>query len=36
MDYLNAMASFVDKNTLICSKDPNVIREFVKSQEMPK
>lgn len=36
MEYLNAMASFLDKDTLICSKNPAVIKEFIKSQELPK
>jgi hypothetical protein len=34
MDYLNAMATFLDKNTLLCSKDPKVIRKFVKDKEV--
>lgn len=29
MDYLNAMASFIDTNTLLCCKDPKLIRDFV-------
>lgn len=36
MEYLNAMASFLDKETLVCSKNPEVIREFLKTQELPK
>lgn len=36
MEYLNAMASFVDKNTLLCSKNPAIIKEFVSSQQLPK
>jgi len=35
MEYLNAMASFIDKDTLVCSKDPNIIRNFVKTQSLP-
>ncbi len=32
MQYLNAMASFIDKDTLICSKDPSLIKNFVATQ----
>jgi thioredoxin reductase (NADPH) len=35
MEYLNAMASFMDQHTLVCSKDPKVIRNFVASQQLP-
>ncbi len=36
LSYLNAMATFVDKDTLICSKDPLIIKNFVSTQEIPK
>lgn len=36
MEYLNAMATFIDKNTLLCSKDPAIIREYLKSKIQPE
>lgn len=36
VQYLNALASFVDKQTLICSKNPEFIRKFTKNNEIPK
>lgn len=36
MDYLNAMASFIDKNTLLCCKDPKLIANFIQSQQVPE
>ena len=33
MDYLNAMATFIDKNTLLCSKNPDAIRNYVKTKK---
>lgn len=35
MEYLNAMATFIDPHTLLCSKDPALIRKFVKEQQIP-
>lgn len=36
MDYLNAMATFLDPNTLLCSKDPRMIKNFIDDQKITK
>jgi thioredoxin reductase (NADPH) len=36
MDYLNCLATFKDKNTIICSKNPKIIHEFVKTGQLPE
>ena len=36
MDYLNAMATFLDHNTLLCSKDPQMIKKFIHDQSTVK
>jgi len=35
MQYLNSMATFKDKNTIICSKSPQIVREYVKTGKLP-
>lgn len=35
MDYLNCLATFKDKDTIICSKNINLIKEFVKTGKLP-
>lgn len=36
MDYLNCLATFKDKDTIICSKDPKVIHDYVKTGQLPE
>ena len=36
MDYLNCLATFKDKDTIICSKNTNLIKEFVKTGQLPQ
>lgn len=36
MHYLNSLATFKDKNTIICSKDPKIVREYVSSGKLPE
>lgn len=35
LEYLNSLATFKDKHTLICSKDPKVIYEYVQTGRLP-
>ena len=35
MDYLNCLATFKDKDTLICSKKAEVIHNYLKTGELP-
>lgn len=35
MDYLNCLATFKDKDTLICSKNPSIIKEYIKTGSLP-
>lgn len=35
LEYLNAMATFISREALLCSKDPSVIRNYIKTQELP-
>ena len=35
MDYLNCLATFKDKDTLICSKKPEIIQNYLKTGELP-
>jgi pyruvate/2-oxoglutarate dehydrogenase complex dihydrolipoamide dehydrogenase (E3) component len=30
------LATFKDKNTVICSKKPEIIKEYVKSGQLPE
>ena len=36
LDYLNGLATFKDKNTVICSKKTEIIKEFIKSGLLPE
>jgi len=35
MDYLNCLATFKDKDTIICSKNPAIIHDYVKTGNLP-
>jgi pyruvate/2-oxoglutarate dehydrogenase complex dihydrolipoamide dehydrogenase (E3) component len=35
MTYLNAMATFIDRNTVICSTDPSVIKNYISTDQLP-
>ena len=35
MDYLNCLATFKDKETIVCSKNAQLIRQFVKTGQLP-
>lgn len=35
LDYLNCMATFKDKNTLICSKSKSLIKDFLSTDILP-
>lgn len=36
IQYLNCLATFKDSNTVICSKNPEIVREFVRSGNLPE
>lgn len=36
LSYLNCMATFKDKNTIICSKNPHIVKEYAKSGKLPE
>lgn len=36
LDYLNCLATFKDQHTIICSKDPKLIKEYVNSGNLPE
>jgi hypothetical protein len=35
VDYLNCLATFKDTKTLICSKNPEIIKNYVSNGELP-
>ena len=36
LDYLNCLATFKDKDTVVCSKNPQIIHDFLKTGELPE
>lgn len=36
LDYLNCLATFKDKDTLLCSKDTRIIYEYIKTGHLPE
>ena len=36
MEYLNCLATFKDPHTLICSKNPKIIHDYLKTGNLPE